>query len=113
MAKKVEKTERKFSPVTAHDYEVVLEPIVSEKSMRLLQDENKVTVKVANDANATAIKMAFEAIFNVKVEKINTCNVRARTKKVGRHEGIVSGYKKAIVKLAEGETLDLFAAENK
>lgn len=113
MAKKVTKSTvtRKFPLPTAHDYEVILTPLVTEKSMSMMQAGNKIVVKVAKDASATEIKAAFEAIFNKKVARVNTCNVRAKSKKLGRYEGLASAYKKAIIKLAEGETLDLFQDE--
>lgn len=98
----------KFAPVSKHDFDVIIAPIVTEKTMKLLQEENKITLKVKKDANKIEIKNAFEAIFNVHVEKINVMNVRPQAKRVGRYTGKVSGYKKAIVKLAAGEALDLF-----
>ena len=98
----------KFAPVSNHDFDVIIEPIVTEKTMKLLQEENKITLKVKKDANKIEIKNSFEAIFNVHVEKINVMNVRPQAKRVGRYTGKVSGYKKAIVKLAAGEALDLF-----
>ena len=55
------------------------------------------------------IKDAFEAIFGVKVAKVNVINVAPRAKRMGRYEGQVSGYKKAIIKLAEGQSLDLYS----
>ena len=111
MAKKTKKEVTKvakFAPVAIHDFDVIIAPIVTEKTMRLLQEENKITLKVKKDANKIEIKNAFEAIFNVHVEKINVMNVRPQAKRVGRYTGKVSGYKKAIVKLAAGEALDLF-----
>ena len=111
MAKKVNKEEvkvTKYAPVDVHDFDVIIEPIITEKTMKLLQEENKITLKVKKDANKIEIKNAFEAIFNVHVEKINVINVRPQAKRVGRYTGKVSGYKKAIVKLAAGEALDLF-----
>ena len=111
MAKKVNKEEvkvTKYAPVDVHDFDVIIEPIITEKTMKLLQEENKITLKVKKDANKIEIKNAFEAIFNVHVEKINVINVRPQAKRVGRYTGKVSGYKKALVKLAAGEALDLF-----
>jgi large subunit ribosomal protein L23 len=111
MAKKTNKEEvkvTKYAPVDVHDFDVIIEPIITEKTMKLLQEENKITLKVKKDANKIEIKNAFEAIFNVHVEKINVINVRPQAKRVGRYTGKVSGYKKAIVKLAAGEALDLF-----
>ena len=110
MAKKVTEEVKvtRFAPVSNHDFDVIIAPIVTEKTMKLLQEENKITLKVKKDANKIEIKNAFEAIFNVHVEKINVINVRPQAKRVGRYTGKVSGYKKAIVKLAAGEALDLF-----
>ena len=110
MAKKVTEEVKvtKFAPVSNHDFDVIIAPIVTEKTMKLLQEENKITLKVKKDANKIEIINAFEAIFNVHVEKINVINVRPQAKRVGRYTGKVSGYKKAIVKLAAGEALDLF-----
>ena len=96
---------KKVSAINAYD--VISTPIVTEKTMKLMQDENKFTVKVAKDANKLQIKEAFEAIFNVKVVKVNTVNVRAKAKRVGRYTGTVSGYKKAIITVAEGQEVSL------
>ena len=90
-------------------YDVISTPIVTEKTMKLMQEENKYTVKVANDANKIQIKEAFEAIFGVKVLKVNTVNVRAKAKRVGRYTGTVSGYKKAIITLSADENLNVLA----
>ena len=108
-AKKVEVVEeKKFAAPTNYSLDLIVAPIITEKTMKLLQDENKITLKVKKDANKIEIKNSFEAIFNVHVEKINVMNVRPQAKRVGRYTGKVSGYKKAIVKLAAGEALDLF-----
>ena len=79
--------------------------------MKLQQEENKVTVKVAPNANKTEVKIAFESIFNVKVVNVSIINVRPRAKRVGRYEGKVSGYKKAIVTLSPEENLNVMAQE--
>lgn len=106
----VEKTV-KFPEPTIHDFSVISTPVITEKSMKLMQEGNKIVLKVAKDANADEIKNAFEAIFGKKVEKINTVNVRAKAKRMGRFEGKTSAYKKAYIKLAKGESLDLFQEE--
>lgn len=103
--------EVKFPKVTGHDFDVIVAPIVTEKSMNLTQTQNKITLKVKKEANSLEIKRAFEAIFNKKVEKVNIVNVRARAKRVGRYSGFTSAYKKAIITLKKGETLDLFKEE--
>ena len=77
--------------------------------MSLMQDQNKVTVEVAPDANKTEVKLAFERIFQVKVTDVKISNVRAKSTTRGtRYKGVISGYKKAIVTIAEGEAIDLF-----
>ena len=103
--------EVKFPAITAHDFDVIVAPIVTEKSMNLTQTQNKITLKVKKEANALEIKRAFEAIFNKKVEKVNIVNVRRQAKRVGRYSGFTSAYKKAIITLKKGETLDLFKDE--
>ena len=89
-------------------YDVIIKPLVTEKTMKLTQQENKITVVVAKTASKDEIKDAFEAIFGVKVAKVNTVRVNPKAKRMGRYEGQVPGYKKAIVKLAEGQSLDLY-----
>lgn len=89
-------------------FDVIIKPIVTEKTMKLTQEENKITVAVKDSASKETIKDAFEAIFGVKVAKVNVINVRPRDKRMGRYEGQVPGFKKAIVKLAEGQSLDLY-----
>lgn len=114
MAKKKEVEvveERKFAAPTLKALDVIIAPIVTEKTMKLQQEENKVTVKVSPKANKTEIKIAFESIFNVKVVDVSTVNVRAKSKRVGRYEGKVSGYKKAFVTLSPDENLNLMAQE--
>ena len=106
--------ERSFPTPTMEDYGVIMKPIVTEKSMRLYETENKITLRVKTDANALQIKQAFQALFNKKVEKVNIAHVRGKEKRVGRFKaGLTSSYKKAIIKLAPGETLDLFQDEKK
>lgn len=92
-----------------HDYKVILEPVITEKSMALLQNENKVTVKVADWSNKDEIKLSFQRLYQVKVVDIKIVNVNAKEKsRGGRYKGFIGGYKKAIVTIAEGEAVDLF-----
>lgn len=109
MAGKKKAAEKKFAPATESDYAIILTPVITEKSMALIQNENKVTVKVAKDANKTAIKEAFQRIFQAKVESVNIVNVDRKEKsRGGRYKGHVPGYKKAVVSIATGEAIDLF-----
>lgn len=103
------KTELRFPKATVKDFEVIVKPVITEKTMALMQNENKVTVKVAANSNKTEIKLAFERIFQVKVVDVKVANVRAKSTTRGtRYAGSISGFKKAIVTVAEGDAIDLF-----
>ena len=95
-----------------HLTEVVLRPIVTEQSVRLL-DDNKYTFEVDRRANKTHIKQAVEAMFEgVKVAKVNTINVDGKAKRMGRYQGFTRRYKKAVVTLTpESKTIELFSQE--
>ena len=110
MAKKAKPVEAKrFPKATTKDFEVIIKPIITEKTMALMQNENKVTVKVLKTANKTEIKLAFERIFQVKVTDVKVSNVAAKSLTRGtRYQGTTASYKKAIVTIAEGEAIDLF-----
>ncbi|NLC54540.1 MAG: 50S ribosomal protein L23 [Erysipelothrix sp.] len=88
--------------------DIIIRPVITEKSMHLTDDNNTVTFVVAKNANKTEVKLAVEEIFKVKVERVNTINVRAKKARMGQHEGFKSSYKKAIIKLAEGHSIDIF-----
>ena len=106
MAKKNDKV---VSKATIHDFDVIIEPVITEKTMSLMQEQNKVTLKVSKKANRADVKKAFEAVFGVKVVDVNISNVHSKTTTRGsRYTGKISGYKKAVVTIAEGEALDLF-----
>lgn len=87
--------------------DLLIRPVITEKTSVMMQD-NKYTFKVPLTANKTEIRQAVEKIFNVKVEKVNTVRVLGKTKRMGRCVGKRSDYKKAIVKLAEGNTIQIF-----
>ena len=107
--KKVEAPKSSFQKPTERDFAVILKPVITEKSMAAMQNNNKVTVKVAKDANKTEVKLAFERIFQVKVVDVQILNVHAKATTRGtRYHGHIQGYKKAIVTIASGEAIDLF-----
>ncbi|MBD5423006.1 MAG: 50S ribosomal protein L23 [Mycoplasma sp.] len=81
--------------------DIIKYPILTEKSYQQMQ-ENVYTFAVDRRATKFDIKRAVEFIFQVKVDSINTFNVPKKPKRVGKYNGFVAGYKKAIVKLAEG-----------
>jgi len=87
-------------------HEVIIRPVLTEKAMQLKEKENKIVIEVARDANKIEIKNAVEALFNVKVKKVATVNVKPKKKRLGRFEGRTRAWKKAIVTLKEGEKLD-------
>lgn len=112
-AKKETKTKeaptKKVARPTIKSFDVIVKPVITEKTMALMQEKNQVTVKVLKTANKTEVKLAFEAIFQVKVENVRIINVRAKdTRRGGRYPGSIPGYKKAVVTVAEGEAIDLF-----
>ncbi len=86
--------------------DIIKGPIMTEKSSDLAK-QNVITFSVDPKANKTQIKQAIEKIFNVKVESINTVNVRPRKRRVGKYTGYTSKVKKAIVKLKDGSSIEL------
>lgn len=86
--------------------DIIKAPIITEKAS-ILKENNVYTFSVDVKANKTQIKQAIEAIFNVKVESVNTINVHPRKKRVGRYSGYTNKVKKAIVKLKEGSSIEL------
>ena len=102
---------KKFAKATTHDFEVILEPVITEKSMALMQNSNKVTVRVSAKANKTEIKQAVETVFpGVKVASVNTMRTIGKIKRQGRYSGRTPEVKKAIVTLAEGDSIDFYAS---
>ena len=87
--------------------DIIKAPIVTEKSADLAQNQNTITFSVDVNANKTQIKQAIEKIFNVKDESVNTVNVKPKKKRIGRYAGKTNKVKKAIVKLAEGSSIEL------
>lgn len=87
--------------------DIIKAPIITEKSADLAQNKNTITFSVDVRANKTQIKQAIEKIFDVKVESVNTINVKPKKKRVGRYAGKTNRVKKAIVKLSEGSSIEL------
>jgi large subunit ribosomal protein L23 len=87
--------------------DVLLRPVISEKSYGLL-DENKYTFLVRPDANKTQIKIAVEQVFNVKVTSVNTVNRQGKRRRTRHGWGRRNDTKRAIVSLAEGDRIDVF-----
>ena len=87
-----------------NNYDIIFAPIITEKTASM-ETEGKYAFKVDPRANKTQIKQAIEEVFKVKVESVNTSNSHPKNKRVGRYTGKTNRYKKAIVKLAEGNTI--------
>lgn len=92
--------------MTAQD--IILKPIITEKSMSGLQN-GKYTFKVAKNAGKIEIAKAVEELFGVKVAKVNTLNVRGRSRRMGLHSGYTASWKKAVVTLTpDSKTIEFF-----
>jgi large subunit ribosomal protein L23 len=93
--------------VSLHPNEVLLAPVVSEKSYSLISDR-KYTFKVHKDAHKTQVRQAVEELFEVHVEHVNILKVQSKPKRRGATKGIRPGWKKAIVQVREGDTIEIF-----
>jgi len=91
---------------TAHD--IIYQAIISEKGTILRDAHNRYVFKVHVQANKIEIKKAIETAFTVKVLDVKTMNVKGKSKRLGRYEGKRSDWKKALVKLKEGDSIDIF-----
>ena len=89
-----------------HSYDKILSPIVTEKSTNL-SEQNKIVFKVPNSTNKEIIKKNIEKIFKVNVTKVNIIIKQPRTKLTRGRKVKVKGYKKAIITLKKGQTIDL------
>ena len=92
-------------------YKVLLAPVVSEKSSMAAESSNQVVFKVTTDAQKSEIKAAVEKLFNVTVASVKTLNVKGKTKRTRHGLGKRSDWKKAYVRLAEGQDIDFAVAE--
>lgn len=89
-----------------HNPDIILGPVITEKSMAE-QQKGVYTFKVAKNATKTQIKSEIENHFGVKVLNVNTLNTKAKDRRVGKYTGKTKTYKKAIVTLAEGSTIEM------
>jgi large subunit ribosomal protein L23 len=88
---------------------IIVRPLLTEKGTAMGEDNNKVLFEVAMRANKIDIRQAVERIYGVKVESVHTQVVRGKIKRMGRNTGKRPNWKKAIVTLAEGSSIDFFA----
>ena len=87
--------------------QVILRPIMTEKSMRQKDEQNTVAFRVRPDANKVEIRAAVESVFNVKVAAVRTASFEGKLKRMGRHQGRRRDWKKAIVTLRPGHKIEL------
>lgn len=92
-------------------YEVIIRPIVSERSFDLM-NENKYTFEVAKNAPKEEIRAAIQNLFGVRVLKVNTINVKPKQKRVRYQVGMTRSWKKAVVTLAPGDTIEVFGKQS-
>ena len=93
--------------MSLHPNQVLLAPVVSEKSYEQIE-QRRYSFRVHPDAHKTQIRQAVEELFEVKVESVNVVQVRSKPKRRGMHRGTRPGWKKAIVQLREGESIEIF-----
>jgi large subunit ribosomal protein L23 len=93
--------------MSLHPNQVLLAPVVSEKSYSLITDR-KYTFRVHEDAHKTQVRQAVEQLFDVKVVRVNIIKVQPKPKRRGLTKGIRPGWKKAVVQLKAGDTIEIF-----
>jgi len=89
-------------------HQIIKRPVITEKANLAKEASNHLVFEVAIHANKVEIAKAIEELFDVKVVDVTTMIIPGKPKRTGRHEGKQSNWKKAIVKLAEGQTIDFF-----
>lgn len=89
-------------------HEIIVSPVVTEKSTEMLEKQGAYSFVVARDANKLEISKAVETLFNVKVSDVRTMRYKGKERRVGRYVGRRASWKKAIVTLNEGDTIEIF-----
>lgn len=89
-------------------FRTIVRPVMTEKTSAAYQDRQEYTFEVAPDANKLAIRAAIQKLFGVTVTGVQTMNVRGKSRRVGQSIGKRANWKKAIVTLKEGDTIDIF-----
>ena len=87
--------------------DIIIKPIVSEKSMNLITANNTYSFMVAREANKIDIKNAIEEVFAVTVDKVNTMNLKGKMRRMGRNQGKKPDWKKAYIKLVSGDSIEV------
>jgi len=89
-------------------HNIIRRPIVTEKTTDLREDANQIVFEVAEDANKIEIKQAIESLFKITVLQVRTLKVKGKKRRVGRNIGKKPDWKKAVVKLKPGDTIEIF-----
>ena len=90
--------------------QILIKPLITERSMTLRDDQNKYAFQVHVKATKPEIRKAVEELFEVKVVSVSTMNMLGKNKRLGRFFGRRASWKKAIVSVAEGQTIDIYEA---
>jgi large subunit ribosomal protein L23 len=93
--------------MSLHPNEVLLAPVVTEKAYAQI-DDNKYSFRIHPDAHKTQVRHAVEELFDVKVLRVNISRVQPKPKRRGVHKGVRPGWKKAVVQLRAGDTIEIF-----
>ena len=88
--------------------DIVRRPLITERPSQLQEEANRYVFEVRGDANKIEIRRAVEEIFEVTVTKVNTVSVRGKVKRMGRFQGRRASWKKAIVSVAQGQSIEFF-----
>ena len=95
--------------MSLHPNEVLLAPVVSEKSYEQIESNHRYSFRVHPDAHKTQVRQAVEELFDVTVLRVNVLKVQSKPKRRGMHRGTKPGWKKAIVQLKPGDTIEIFS----
>jgi large subunit ribosomal protein L23 len=94
--------------MSLHPNEVLLAPVVSEKSYAQIEENNTYSFRIHPDAHKTQVRQAVEELFDVKVLRVNIAMVKPKPKRRGFHRGTKPGWKKALVQLRAGDSIEIF-----
>ena len=92
----------------SNEFNMISKPHLTEKVLYMYEDQNKVVFKIRKEINKIDLKRAIESVFGVTVESINTLNVKGKKKRLGKWEGRRPSWKKAIITLREGDSIEYF-----
>ncbi|MDF1700876.1 MAG: 50S ribosomal protein L23 [Planctomycetota bacterium] len=93
---------------TKSPQEVVIRPLITEKTLRIAERENSYTFQVLRTANKVQVRDAIERLFDVSVVGVRTQNMIGKFRRVGRSSGATPNWKKAVVKVKEGDTIEFY-----